>query len=71
MAQSTTLFVSMKVHKDTSAVAYVAQAPGAEVTSLGTIGTPQGASAPLIRKSRAKAPHLIFIDEASPYDSWR
>lgn len=34
MAQSSTLFVGMDVHKETIAVAYVAQEPGAEVTSL-------------------------------------
>ena len=41
MAQSRTLYVGMDVHKDSSAVAYVAQAYGAEVVSLGTIGTRQ------------------------------
>ena len=41
MSQSSTLFVGMDVHKDTIAVAYVAQDHGAEVTSLGTIGTRQ------------------------------
>src|SRR5215813_12506482 len=36
--QASTLFIGMAVHKDTIAVAYVAQDHGAEVTFLGTIG---------------------------------
>jgi methylmalonyl-CoA mutase cobalamin-binding subunit len=39
MSQSSTLYVGMDVHKDSIAVAYVAQDHGAEVISLGTIGT--------------------------------
>ena len=41
MSQSRTLFIGMDVHKDTIAVAYVAQEHGAEVTYLGPIGTRQ------------------------------
>ena len=41
MTQSTTLYIGMDVHKESIAVAYVAQAHGAEVTYLGTIGTRQ------------------------------
>jgi len=41
MSQSPTLFVGMDVHKETIAVASVAQEHGAEVTYLGTIGTRQ------------------------------
>jgi hypothetical protein len=41
MSQSTTLFIGMDVHKDSIAVAYIAQDHGAEVTYLGTIGTRQ------------------------------
>lgn len=39
MTQSTTLYVGLDVHKDSIAVAYVAQEHGAEVTYFGTIGT--------------------------------
>ena len=35
MSQSSTLFIGMDVHKDSIAVAYVAQEHGAEVTYLG------------------------------------
>ena len=41
MAQSSTLFIGMDVHKDSIAVAYGAQEPHAEVISLGAIGTRQ------------------------------
>ncbi len=70
MSQSTTLFVGMDVHKDTIAVAYVAQEHGAEVTYLGTIGTRQCDLDQLIRKRQSKAQHLIFIYEAGPCGYW-
>ena len=35
MSQSSTLFVGMDVHKDTIAVAYVAQEPGADEMASG------------------------------------
>src|SRR5713101_4779949 len=70
MSQSTTLFVGMDVHKETIAVAYVAQEHGAEVTYLGTIGTRQCDIDQLIRKMQSKAQHLIFIYEAGPCGSW-
>jgi len=60
----------MDVHKETIAVAYVAQEPGAEVTYFGPIGTRQCATDPLIRKRPSKAPHLIFLYEAGPCGSW-
>jgi hypothetical protein len=60
----------MDVHKDTIAVAYVAQEHGAEVTYLGTIGTRQCDIDQLIRKMPSQATHLIFVYEASPCGSW-
>jgi hypothetical protein len=42
MAKDSTLVVGLDVHKETIAVAYVAEERGAEVVSLGTIGTRQG-----------------------------
>jgi transposase len=70
MSQSRTLFIGMDVHKETIAVAYIAQDHGAEVTALGTIGTRQGDIAHLIRKMPAKATHLIFVYEAGPCGYW-
>jgi transposase len=70
MSQSSTLFIGMDVHKDTIAVAYVAQDHGAEVTSLGTIGTRQCDIDQRIRKMQSKAKHLIFVYEAGPCGYW-
>ena len=70
MSQSSTLFIGMDVHKDTIAVAYVAQEHGAEVTYLGTIGTRQCDIDQLVRKMHSKATRLIFVYEAGPCGSW-
>ena len=70
MSQSSTLFIGMDVHKDTIAVAYVAQEHGAEVTALGTMGTRQCDIDHLIRKMQSKATHLIFVYEAGPCGYW-
>jgi transposase len=70
MSQSSTLFIGMDVHKDSIAVAYVAQDHGAEVTYLGSIGTRQCDIDQLIRKMQSKAKHLIFVYEAGPCGYW-
>jgi transposase len=70
MNQSSTLYIGMDVHKDTIAVAYVAQDHGAEVTFLGTIGTRQCDIDSLIRKMPSKANQLIFVYEAGPCGYW-
>ena len=70
MAPSNTLCIGMDVHKDTIAVAYVAQEHGAEVTSLGTIGTRQCDIDQRVRKMPSKATHLIFISDAGPCGYW-
>ena len=70
MLQSSTLFIGMDVHKDTIAVAYVAQDHGAEVTSWGPLGTRQGDIDQMIRKMLSKAKHLIFVYEAGPCGYW-
>jgi transposase len=60
----------MDVHKDTTAVAYVAKAHDAEVVFLGTIGTRHGDIDQLLRKRPSKANQLIFVYEAGPCGSW-
>jgi transposase len=70
MAQFSTLFIGMDVHKDSISVAYVAQEHGAEVTYLGAIGTRQCDIDQLIRKMQSKAKHLVFVYEAGPCGYW-
>jgi len=70
MPQSSTLDVGMDVHKDSIAVAYVAQDHHAEVVSLGNIGTRQCDIDHLIRRLQSKSPHLVFVYEAGPWGSW-
>jgi transposase len=70
MPQSNTLSIGLAVHKDSSAVAYVAQEHGAEVIYLGTIGTRHADIDQLTRKLQSKAKHLIFVYEAGPCGYW-
>src|SRR5262245_59884887 len=70
MSQSNTLYIGMDVHKDSIAVAYVAQEHGAAVTYLSTIGTRQCDIDNLIRKMQSKATHLLFVCEAAPCGYW-
>ena len=70
MSQSNTLFIGMDVHKESIAVAYIAQDQGAEVSYLGSIGTRQCAIDQLVRKMQSKAKHLIFVYEAGPCGYW-
>jgi len=60
----------MDVHKDSIAVADVAQEHGAEVMSLGAIGTRQCDIDQLVRKMPSQAKHLVFVYEAGPCGSW-
>jgi transposase len=70
MSQSSMLYVGLDVHKESIAVAYVAQDHGAEVVSLGTIGTRQCDLDKLIRPLHSKAKPLVFVYEAGPCGSW-
>jgi transposase len=70
MHQSSTLYVGMDVHKDSIAVAYVAEDHPPDVIFLGTIGTRQGDIDQLIRKLQSKSPHLVFVYEAGPCGYW-
>ena len=67
---SKTLFVGLDVHKDAIAVAYAPEERGAEVVSLGSIGTRQCDLDPLIRKLQAKGATLVFVYEAGPCGYW-
>ena len=70
MPQSSTLYVGLDVHKESIAVAYVAQAHHAEVISLGNIGTRQCDIAKLVRPLQSKGKHLVFVSEAGPCGYW-
>src|ERR671924_644652 len=70
MSQSNTLYVGMDVHKEAIAIAYVAQAHGAEVVSLGPIGTRQCDIDKLIRQLQSKSKQLVFVYEAGPCGYW-
>jgi transposase len=66
MPQSSTLYIGLDVHKDSIAVASVANEHDAEVISLGTMGTRQCDIDQLVRKLQSKATHLVFVYEAGP-----
>src|SRR5262245_58015327 len=68
--QSRTLYVGLDVHKESIAVAYIAQDYHAEVVSLGTIGTRQCDIDKLIRRLQSKTSHLVFVYEAGPCGYW-
>ena len=70
MSQSSTLYIGMDGHKETIAVASVAQDHGAEVTFLGPIGTRQCDIDQRIRQMQSKAKHLVFVYEAGPCGYW-
>src|SRR5262249_12113393 len=70
MTQSSTLYVGMDGHQESIAVASVAQAHGAEVVSLGPIGTRQCAMDKLLRHLQSKGPPLVCVYEAGPGGSW-
>src|SRR5215470_6318613 len=60
----------MDVHTESIAVAYVAQEYGAEVVSLGTIGTRQCDIDKRIRQLHSKSKQLVFVYEAGPCGYW-
>jgi transposase len=70
MTHPNTLYIGLDVHKESIAVAYVAQDQGAEVIYLGTIGTRQCDIDQLIRKLQSKSKHLVFVYEAGPCGYW-
>lgn len=70
MPQSSTLSGGLDVHKESIAVAYVADEHHTEVVSLGNIGTRQCDIDHLIRRLQSKSPHLVFVYEAGPCGYW-
>ena len=70
MPQSRTLSVGMDGHTESIAVAYGGQDHGADVISLGTVGTRQCAIDKLIRQLQSKSKQLVFVYEAGPCGYW-
>jgi transposase len=70
MHQPSTLYIGLDVHKESIAVASVAQEPHADVVSLGNIGTRQCDIEQLSRKLQSKSKPLIFVSEAGPCGYW-
>jgi transposase len=64
------LYVGLDVHKDSIAVAYTPEERGADVVSLGRIGTRQADIDKVIRKLQAKGARLVFVYEAGPCGFW-
>jgi transposase len=67
---SKTLYVGLDVHKESIAVAYAPEDRGAEVVSLGAIGTRQCDIDKLIRTLQSKSATLVFVYEAGPCGYW-
>ena len=63
---SKTLYVGLDVHKESIAVAYAPEDRGAEVVSLGAIGTRQCDIDKLIRKLQSKGAALSVKRPADP-----
>jgi transposase len=70
MAQSRTLYVGRDVHTESMAVASVAPAHGAEVISLGTIGTRQCDIDKRLRHLQSKRQQLGCVYAAGPCGDW-
>jgi transposase len=71
MAESSkTLYIGLDVHKESIAVAYALDERGADVVSLGAIGTRQCDIDKLIRKLESKGATLVFVYEAGPCGYW-
>src|SRR6266542_3973891 len=70
MEKSSTIYVGLDVHKDSIAVAYAPEDRGADLVSLGTIGTRQCDIDKLIRRLQSKGAALVFVYEAGPCGYW-
>jgi hypothetical protein len=70
MPPSHTLYVGMDGHQESLAVASVAPDHGAEVVSLGTIGTRQCESEKLLRHLQSQGQPRGGVYKAGPCGSW-
>jgi hypothetical protein len=70
MRQAHTLDSGWAVHQDAMAVASVAPEHGAEVISLGAIGTRPCDLDHLIRQRPSQATPLLLIYAAGPWGAW-
>jgi hypothetical protein len=70
LAPSSTRFSGTAVHHETRAGADVAHEHGAEVTSLGPMGTRPGDLDPRVRQRPSTATPLVLVDDAGPGGSW-
>src|SRR6266511_3721936 len=70
MEKSSTIYVGLDVHKDSIAVAYAPEDRGADLVSLGTVGTRQCDIDKLIRRLQSKGARLVFGYEAAPCGYW-
>jgi transposase len=67
---SKTRYIGLDVHKESIAVAYALDERGADVVSLGAIGTRQCDIDKLIRKLESKGARPVFVYEAGPCGYW-
>jgi hypothetical protein len=70
MTHPHTLYIGLDVHQEAIAVAYVAHDHGAEVPSLGTMGTRPCDLDHLVRTRPSKAKPLVLVSAAGPCGSW-
>jgi len=66
MAEPTTLFVGLDVHKDSIAVAHAQEHRADPPVFVGSIGTRQADLDKMIRRLQTKTAHLVFAYEAGP-----
>lgn len=70
MSKDSTVFVGLDVHKDSIAVAWVADGSDSGVVDYGSIGTQQYAIRRLVKKLSGRGAHLVFVYEAGPCGFW-